>query len=118
MIETEAWRRRSMDRFTGGCLCGNVRIVATGLPYRVGLCHCLDCRKHHGALFHAAAIFPEDAVTIEGETCEYAARSEERRVGKECVSTCRSRWSPYHYKKKQTMQDVVTLLMQLKQIII
>src|SRR3546814_16820137 len=28
-------------------------------------------------------------------------RSEERRVGKECVSTCRSRWSPYHYKKKR-----------------
>src|SRR3546814_11669804 len=29
-------------------------------------------------------------------------RSEERRVGKECVSTCRSRWSPYHSKKKKT----------------
>src|SRR3546814_13703547 len=28
-------------------------------------------------------------------------RSEERRVGKECVSTCRSRWSPYDLKKKQ-----------------
>src|SRR3546814_20429970 len=27
-------------------------------------------------------------------------RSEERRVGKECVSTCRSRCAPYHYKKK------------------
>src|SRR3546814_14691722 len=27
------------------------------------------------------------------------ARSEGRRVGKECVSTCRSRWSPYHSKK-------------------
>src|SRR3546814_13294130 len=27
-------------------------------------------------------------------------RSEERRVGKECVSTCRSRWTPYNYKKK------------------
>src|SRR3546814_12118941 len=26
-------------------------------------------------------------------------RSEERRVGKECVSTCRSRWSPYHEKR-------------------
>src|SRR3546814_18589395 len=26
----------------------------------------------------------------------YSARSDERRVGKECVSTCRSRWSPYH----------------------
>src|SRR3546814_19537072 len=30
-----------------------------------------------------------------------ARRSEERRVGKECVSTCRSRWSPYHEKKKK-----------------
>src|SRR3546814_12913813 len=29
-------------------------------------------------------------------------RSEERRVGKECVSTCRSRWSPYLSKKKTT----------------
>src|SRR3546814_11005480 len=28
-------------------------------------------------------------------------RSEERRVGKECVSTCRSRWSPYLLKKKK-----------------
>src|SRR3546814_4031178 len=28
-------------------------------------------------------------------------RSEERRVGKECVSKCRSRWSPYHKKKKR-----------------
>src|SRR3546814_19217619 len=27
------------------------------------------------------------------------SRSEERRVGKECVSTCRSRWSPYHENK-------------------
>src|SRR3546814_14095262 len=29
-------------------------------------------------------------------------RSEERRVGKECVSTCSSRWSTYHYKKNKT----------------
>src|SRR3546814_2087965 len=28
--------------------------------------------------------------------CRIGSRSEERRVGKECVSTCRSRWSPYH----------------------
>src|SRR3546814_20155183 len=30
---------------------------------------------------------------------EMPPRSEERRVGKECVSTCRSRWWPYHSKK-------------------
>ena len=63
-----------MDRFTGGCLCGTVRIVASGRPYRVGLCHCLDCRKHHGALFYAAAIFPQDSVIIEGETADYRGR--------------------------------------------
>src|SRR3546814_13207853 len=43
-----------------------------------------------------------DANTIgEYDACflplsENGRRSEERRVGKECVSTCRSRWSPYH----------------------
>src|SRR3546814_20443016 len=34
------------------------------------------------------------SVSIRGNTDE--SRSEERRVGKACVSTCRSRWSPYH----------------------
>ena len=63
-----------MEKFIGGCLCGNVRIQASGEPYRVGLCHCLDCRKHHGALFHASAIFPADAVAVEGETRDYAGR--------------------------------------------
>ncbi|MCA8971382.1 MAG: GFA family protein [Planctomycetes bacterium] len=63
-----------METYTGSCLCTDIRLVATGPPYRVGLCHCLDCRKHHGALFYAAAVFPEAAVTIEGLTREYAGR--------------------------------------------
>lgn len=63
-----------MDQVAGGCLCGDMRLVATGQPYRVGICHCFDCRRHHGALFHASAIFPENAVTITGETHEYAGR--------------------------------------------
>ncbi|WP_339765341.1 GFA family protein [uncultured Hoeflea sp.] len=63
-----------MDTVTGGCLCGKLRFTASGAPYRVGLCHCLDCRRHHGALFHASAIFPETAVTVEGESGSYAGR--------------------------------------------
>jgi hypothetical protein len=63
-----------MDEFTGGCLCGDVRLVASGRPYRTGICHCLDCRKHHGALFAAYAIFPEAVVTITGATHEYRGR--------------------------------------------
>ena len=63
-----------MDQVEGGCLCGAVRISATGQPWRVGLCHCLDCRKHHGALFHASAIFPAGAVTVRGGTRSYRGR--------------------------------------------
>lgn len=63
-----------MQASTGGCLCGRVRFIASGRPYRVGACHCLDCRKFHGALFHASAIFPEDAVRIEGETHHFGGR--------------------------------------------
>src|SRR3546814_19700065 len=47
-------------------------------------------------------VFPVHRIYCVGRT--YAAhtiRSEERRLGKGCVSTCRSRWSPYHYKKKK-----------------
>lgn len=63
-----------MERFSGGCLCGDIRIRGTGAPNRVGICHCLDCRKHHGAIFFAAAIFPLSAVTIDGETHSYEGR--------------------------------------------
>ncbi len=64
-----------MGELTGGCLCGDVRFAASGRPLRVGLCHCLDCRKHHGTLFHAFAVFPKDAVSITGETRAFAGRS-------------------------------------------
>src|SRR3546814_14791514 len=47
--------------------------------------------------------------------CGLLARSEERRVGKECVSTCRSRWSPYHSKKKTKITHTNQHLSQTKQ---
>lgn len=63
-----------MEHLSGGCLCGRVRFVTSGRPNRVGICHCLDCRKFHGALFHASAIFPESAVKIKGETHDFHRR--------------------------------------------
>src|SRR3546814_5850683 len=38
----------------------------------------------------------DDLHQMHGLPLPFCRRSEERRVGKECVSTCRSRWSPYH----------------------
>src|SRR3546814_13965664 len=61
---------------------GDVREVAPG---------CLGEPQHDGGL--------------SGDERGHGERSEERRVGKECVSTCRSRWSPYHEKKKDTMDN-------------
>lgn len=55
-------------------MCGAVRVVADGPPLRVGVCHCLDCRKHHGAVFHASAIFPEGRVGVTGQVGEYRGR--------------------------------------------
>lgn len=64
-----------MEQVTGGCLCGRIRFLASGRPYRVGICHCIDCRKFHGALFHTSAIFPLNAVKITGETQNYEGRA-------------------------------------------
>src|SRR3546814_16640276 len=54
-----------------------------------------------------ARIDADDAARDAGRTDW--VRSEERRVGKEWVSTCRSRWSPYHETKKQD-NDIYTQL--------
>src|SRR3546814_12375733 len=49
------------------------------------------------AKFSPGGLEPDVALRPMTEGREVVAdRSEERRVGKECVSTCRSRWSPYH----------------------
>src|SRR3546814_11504636 len=41
----------------------------------------------------------------------WSPRSEERRVGKECVSTCRSRWGPYQYNKQTSREKTCSELL-------
>jgi hypothetical protein len=68
----------------GGCACGKVRFTARGEPYRVGVCHCLTCRKAHGAPFSFYAVFPAGAVTVSGEVIEFASSERVRRYS--CTS--------------------------------
>src|SRR3546814_5903689 len=59
----------------------------------------LPCRCTRRLLRRAICVFDLPLQAGDGlGACPQVARerSEERRVGKECVSTCRSRWSPYH----------------------
>src|SRR3546814_14054735 len=62
--------------------------ISWGQEMRVQAAMILECCKWDYELR-----FPEQ---VAGLLDRAHARSEERRVGKECVSTCRSRWSPYH----------------------
>src|SRR3546814_20838824 len=68
-----------------------------GLPLRVYVAvpSCVPSVLDHE---RAGTVFGPEQIA-EMLTWPRVIRSEERRVGKECVSTCRSRWSPYHSKK-------------------
>src|SRR3546814_6853554 len=51
----------------------------------------------YGGAFYAVLAADSIGLDLGGTPARLLAdRSEERRVGKECVSTCRSRWAPYH----------------------
>src|SRR3546814_3215704 len=54
----------------------------------------VDRDDRRQARMHGACACHRHQAKVSAASC--VKRSEERRVGKECVSTCRSRWSPYH----------------------
>src|SRR3546814_16518361 len=72
-------------------------IIVSRKPVGTLVMHDLRPGKHLYLFGTGTGLAPFTSIVRDPE----AYRSEERRVGKECVSTCRSRWSPYHYKKKQ-----------------
>ena len=56
-----------------GCLCGAVRIRVRDLPLRVGLCHCMTCRKETGGPFKHFAVFRAEDAEVSGDTRAWAA---------------------------------------------
>src|SRR3546814_18197379 len=60
------------------------------------------CSSDLGLHFRPRAFARQPALSKLRSIVDQTARSEERRVGKECVSTCRSRWSPYHSKNNKS----------------
>ena len=58
---------------------------------------CVDIQSYVPSRFAFQLGFSQGVVGAPSSMVKlFGGRSEERRVGKECVSTCRSRWSPYH----------------------
>jgi hypothetical protein len=56
---------------TAACACGQVRATCRGEPFKVSLCHCLECQRRTGGPFGVAAFFPREAVEVSGETREF-----------------------------------------------
>ena len=52
------------DKFEAGCLCGAVRLTATGQPKGVYWCHCQSCRRHSGAPVSVFVAFEKSAYTV------------------------------------------------------
>src|SRR3546814_15542657 len=77
------------DTGTDGAENTTVENVQVTLPPSIKASHPYRCEDNSVVTID----FLSDDVTI---NLRSEGRSEERRVGKECVSTCRSRWSPYH----------------------
>jgi hypothetical protein len=64
---------------TGGCACGQLTFRARGEPKRIGLCHCMTCRKLSGAPFNAFVIYPAGQVTLDGAFERWSATPDSRR---------------------------------------
>lgn len=59
---------------SGSCLCGRVNFKVKGAPVRIGLCHCMDCRKESGSVFGSFGIWPAQAFEATGEMRFYQGR--------------------------------------------
>ena len=70
--------------------------LSEALLYTAGAIRKLGRVDHQDAFLDTDAQERARGITIFSKQAELEFRSEERRVGKECASKCRSRWSPYH----------------------
>jgi hypothetical protein len=59
------------------CACGQLSAVCTGEPFRVSVCHCLDCKRRTGSAFSFNARWKTEDVTIAGRAKEFTRVGDE-----------------------------------------
>lgn len=78
-------------KLEGRCLCGAVSYAFEGQPAFVFHCHCRDCQRASGSLFHYGLLVPEAGFAVRGELRAYASKAESgRAITREFCPTCGS----------------------------
>ena len=67
------------------CACGQLSAVCAGEPFRVSVCHCLDCKRRSGSAFAYGATFVAGQVASTGEFRTFTRTSDE------------GRWARFHF---------------------
>ena len=66
----------SIGERTAKCCCCNLTATASGEPVHVYACSCLECQRGSGSAFSYGAIYPQEAVTVAGNSTLYSRRSD------------------------------------------
>jgi hypothetical protein len=78
------------------CSCGQLAAICSGEPVRISVCHCLACKRRTGSAFSYNARFPEQEVSIEGQSAEYTRITDS---SSRCVySFCPACGTTVHYR--------------------
>ena len=66
-----------VEKYTGGCLCGEIRYEVQGEPDRAAICHCRYCQLRTGSAFGSLVYFRDEQITVtSGEVTTYGFTSE------------------------------------------
>ena len=95
-----------MDSRTASCSCGQLRLVASGDPVRISVCHCLACQRRTGSTYGQQARFPASAVVIDGQSTKYTRTADSgTKLSYHFCPACGS--TVYYYSEDQ--RDVIAV---------
>lgn len=78
-------------KLRGRCLCGAVSYDVEGPPVLVFHCHCRDCQRAGGSLFHYGVMVRDASLVVRGEVRSFTSKSDEgRSITREFCPTCGS----------------------------
>ena len=66
-----------MTARTASCACGDLTISVEGDPFRISVCHCLDCKRRSGSAFSWTAHYPRDQAEVRGPFHSFTRSSDE-----------------------------------------